>query len=619
MTGTTRHEPDRFAWLFTGWRGIAVGLVAALAIAITGANAIDSLRLVGAYGANGLGTRGFTSENLPENPGVERITGVAKGGVADRAGLRPGALVRLDRPFEAHALLQAGRAIGLTIEPDGAAAKSQKPRHVIITTSPMRFADLSPVEQVSGWTTVLQLWLGLSIGILALARGWGRLSSVAFGIGMLGWVVTIAVPSWATGPAAAAAMLFGAAVVSFADAGIFLFPAVLYAERVGPPSRRWIPAFVLVGLSCVPVFGLQAWFEFHDASYELVANQRTGSPLLLLLLDAHALYWSRRGGRDATGADRQRFATIFYGYAFGIAYSVLEIAFGAGLGDQLPALSPVLAAALTLIGGLLNPLVLAYVALRSRVIDIDFALNRTVVYGVFSAILLGGFGFVEWGFEHLLPEEYVKASAWIDAGAAVLVYLAFHRVHDAVEHRVEHLFFGKWQANEDALRRFVGSAAHFEDEHALARGFADELVRFGGEARVAVYRRNEGVLDRVAGNWDSAPRHFREDNPAFALMRAERAPLDLTETRTGLPGVLALPMLDHGALAGLVLMDLKNDEALYRPDEVALLGWAAHEVGIALTALQSAQMASDLRAARTQVAQLSAILSERQAITAPGY
>lgn len=78
-------------------------------------------------------------------------------------------------------------------------------------------------------------------------------------------------------------------------------------------------------------------------------------------------------------------------------------------------------------------------------------------------------------------------------------------------------------------------------------------------------------------------------------MRAEGRPLDLGETRGNLPGVLALPMLDHGALSGLVLMGLKAGGALYRPDEIAVLGRAARDVGLALAALRGGSTEAENR------------------------
>jgi hypothetical protein len=282
----------------------------------------------------------------------------------------------------------------------------------------------------------------------------------------------------------------------------------------------------------------------------------------------------------------------------------------------------VLRIGLLLVINLLIPLSLAYAVLRHRVIDLGFAINRTIVYGSVSAILLVSFGLIEWGVEHLLPEEWVKASAWIDAGAAVMVYLAFHQVHDAVEHRVEDVFFRKWRQNEEALRRFVATAMHFDDEATLAVAFADELSRFAGEGPVALYCRDAGSRDnaflRVAGSWDASPLSLPGDDAAYALMRAEGHPLDLSETRSDLPGILALPMLDHGALSGLVLMDLKASGALFRPDEIAVLGRAVRDVGLAMAALRAGSIESENRelkiennVLRVQMARLGDIMGER--------
>jgi GAF domain-containing protein len=256
------------------------------------------------------------------------------------------------------------------------------------------------------------------------------------------------------------------------------------------------------------------------------------------------------------------------------------------------------------------------------VIDLGFAINRGIVYGSVSAILLASFGLIEWSIEHLLPEQWLKASAWFDAGAALLVYLAFHRMHGAIEHRVEHLFFRTWRQNEEALCRFVGTAPHFDDETTLARAFADELSRFAGEGRVALYRRNPKARDkgftRMAGTWEASPPTLPGDDATYARMRTECRPIELGDARTDLPGVLALPMLDHGALAGLVLMDLKGSGGLFRPDEIAALGHAAHGVGLALAALRAGsieaenrQLATENRMLKGQMTRLAGMLGER--------
>jgi hypothetical protein len=609
LNRTTTHEPTRFAWLFTGWRSVLVRLLAVIALVACASNVVDAVQRLAPFGLNGQGVRGFASEKLVGQPGWERITAVTPKGAAAQAGLVPGMRVHFDLPFQANAHIAAGRTIGLAVSRDGANQPGPS-RHVTLVTLPANFTARTPAQQFGETTYMLAVLLALILGAIALVRGWGSVTALAFGIGILGFGLPVAIPMWATDPAMAGGIAFALAISKTCKAGLWLIPAALYAERIRAPSRGWITVFVLTIVTHFAVAMFSAWCAVLDVGYPLIGDGKSLIFLYLFSGIGPAIVWIGRGLRDATGGDRSRFAAIGVVLVFLVA-GYLYFAITLLTGIDVTQLNVATAILLGLPGNVLLPLSLAYAVLRHRLVDLGFALNRTVVYATFSAILLGTFGLIEWGVEHLLPEQWIKASAWIDAGVAVLVYLAFHRVHGAVEQRVEHVFFGQWQRNEDALRRFVGSAAYFEDARALARAFADELSRFGGDARVAIYRRNDGVLDRVGGTWDAAPRHFREDDPAFALMRAERAPLDLEATHTDLPGVLALPMLDHGVLAGLVLMDLKGNGALYRPDEVALLGWAAHEVGLALAALHAGLIETENRLLKAQLARIGSIIGDR--------
>jgi hypothetical protein len=597
-------------WLFKGWPGLVVGLLTFCAWAVTLATTFDKTLQTDIFPPLALGSIGLSTDPVERQPGWERVSAVVPDGPAYRAGLAPGLRIRFDTPYESRANLAAGRLVGITVAQDGKTGMA-KPRHVLLRAERPDMAGYSLRKRFGLITYQLAGWFSLLLASVVLVRGWGSATALVFALALLGYSADFTIPSWATSTGIATAFLVAEALIRSTVIGIFLLAFVAYAERVRAPGAGW-NAIVLA------IFGsglaLALWFVrciLQDVSFPLLGDGNQALGVLSLTCLPIGGYWAWRGRQDAMAIDRDRFVAL----QTSTGLWVMTVLFGLAAGLLSERLGPTAGFVAAMISvfftNILMLLFMAYIALRHRVVDLGFAFNRTVVYGTFSAILLGSFGLIEWSIEHLLPEEWIKASAWIDAGAAVLVYLAFHRVHDAVEHRVEHLFFHQWQANEDALRRFVGSAAHFEDVRALARAFADELARFGGEAHVALYRRNEGVLDRVAGNWDTAPRHFRDDDPAFALLRAERAPLDLTETRTDLPGVLALPMLDHGALTGLVLLDLKGNGALYRPDEVALLGWAAHEVGLALAALQAGLIETENRLLKAQLARLGTIIGDR--------
>jgi hypothetical protein len=105
-------------------------------------------------------------------------------------------------------------------------------------------------------------------------------------------------------------------------------------------------------------------------------------------------------------------------------------------------------------------------------------------------------------------------------------------------------------------------------------------------------RDSEGAYRLEAGELAGTQPTYDEDDPAFALMRTERVPVELAQANGSLPGELALPMLDQGMLTGFVLLAGKPDGLHYRPDEVENLGRAAHQVGLDLRALQARQLES---------------------------
>lgn len=592
--------------LFTGWRAMAIVAFALFVMVVSATAGLDAVFRTGAFGISPGGDRTFSAEPLVGRPGWERITTVKPGGSAAKAGLTPGMIVHYDLPWQSAMRPVAGEAIGLTLT-GGPVARS-----VTVIVPPAPFASLSPIGQFSNATVILSIALSLMLGPIALIRGWGNRTAVTFGIGIMGIGLQLAFPAWVTTPDTAQAVRYACAVASIGSTAMCFVPAVLYAERIAPLSPGWIRVFVLLVAMRLIINLFGAWCALHDASFPVLGDGRGPIPAAFLVCALVGTAWNWRGWQDSTGADRSRFAVMTIAMACMVWAGLWQSTVGF-TGHDLTRDPVAVALAVYLPGNLLLPLSLAYAALRHRVIDIGFAVNRTMVFGSVSVLLLGSFGLIEWGVEHWLPEDWVKASVWIDAGAAVLVYLAFHRVHDWVEHRIEHIFFHHWQANEDALREFVGLAPHYEDAGALARGFAEELERFGGGARVALYRRQDGALARVAGNWDQAPRHFREDDRAFASLRATRRALDLTEAETSLPGALALPMIDHGALAGLVLIDAKGNGGLYRPDEIALLGWATHEVGLAIAALHVGLVENELRLAKAQLARLTGLIGDRLA------
>ena len=245
---------------------------------------------------------------------------------------------------------------------------------------------------------------------------------------------------------------------------------------------------------------------------------------------------------------------------------------------RAPAMLPV---ANVVLAGIIAPSLLAYAVLRHKLFDLGIAVNRTLVFTAISAVLLVGFGTLEWAVDHLVPEEWHKESALYSAGIAAGLFLLFHRIRDFVEQIIERLFFRSWHQNEAALKRFVAAAAHVEKPAALTGQFVAELGRFAGGAAAALYVRSpDGDYASATGATIDA------DDPALPAMRAEQAHIVPAEVGSNAPAALALPMMHQAALAGFVLLGPKPTGEDYRPDEIDVLGWATQQVGLDLQAIR---------------------------------
>ena len=263
---------------------------------------------------------------------------------------------------------------------------------------------------------------------------------------------------------------------------------------------------------------------------------------------------------------------------------------------------------------MIAPFLFTYAILKDRILDLGFALNRTLVYSLVSAILLGAFGLIEWSVDHFLKIEGREKNALIDAAIALGVFLTFHRVRDLVEKAIEALFFRAWQEKEARLRKFVAEAAFITQRDAILTGLVGALSRFADGVEVAIYLEGElGGFDRIAGLVSHVPTHLIENDPALVTLRAERKPVELHAGETDIAGGLCAPMTYGSDVRGFVLLGRKPDSADFRPDEVELVGWATVQVGLDLHALEVTQLKETVRQANTRIEELRLVLAQRVA------
>lgn len=197
------------------------------------------------------------------------------------------------------------------------------------------------------------------------------------------------------------------------------------------------------------------------------------------------------------------------------------------------------------------PLAAAHAVVRKRVLDVNFAVSRALVYGALTACLAATFEFLDWLFGTVLDE--FRLSRLFEAAISVAIAFALDSVH------------GRGRSVFARLRRAVPACSGYHDARRRQRVAARAARRPQRDPRrvVAVATRRRPDRRRV-------PHARRAAAPARhpARIHALRGhtgcgDLDPQEIET-------LEHLAHGASGGLDVIDGERVRAAFAEQRVAI-------------------------------------------------
>ena len=495
----------------------------------------------GSYGMNAVPVLEF-------GPRTGRVVSIEPGGPGARAGIAVGDLGQVKQVVLKRSIPAVGDRMELELIHGGGR------RTVTLTAEPSR-EPAQTGDPFAMAVFALSCASAAALGLLILLRSRGQPLPI-----LLGWGLAAFGLAWELlGPIFSAPWLAPLAATqgrmnpTLQYCAFLAFALVILDEVDGGRRWRWgaFAAYAVAQTGLTLLFVIQPFYlggfssllAMAGASGVLALAGLAGTLLCLLV----AWWTSQATQRSRIGLITLAFGCILanqiYIAAMGLEYKFLT---NDHIGDW-----PVYV--VDFLAGVAAPLLFAYAILRHRVLDLGFAVNRTLVYSIVSAILLAAFGLIEWGVDHFVKIEGREQNALIDAAIALVVYLGFHRVTGFVEHAVEALFFRRWQEKETELRRFVADAAFIGRREVLLGGFAETLRRFadrdGGGGLSEGRRRIR--LPRLAGGGGEAPRLIDDDDPALVRLRADRKPVTTAGTGSTLSAELASARCSTGAkLAG---------------------------------------------------------------------
>jgi len=311
--------------------------------------------------------------------------------------------------------------------------------------------------------------------------------------------------------------------------------------------------------------------------------QPIGGVLSLAYFGAIAIAF-RIAYRGASGGDKQRVAWVWSSVAIGFCGPLLTLAL---ILANVPLAPWMQYLGLTLIA---IPFGLGYAIVRHRVIDVGFVLNRALVFGTVSGLVLLAFGALEWLLGNVLVRISHITSAALELGLALVLGFSLRGIHARVDRFIDDLFFRARHEADRALRAFARDVVYINDPCIAIERAHDELVHRTAAADAGVY-----IVDAVAARRiDREAPPVGVDDAALVRLRATRAPLALADVSTALPGEWAFPMTVRDAVTGVVTVAAKTTGETYAPDEIATVETVATALGRALDALHTAAVKSDL-------------------------
>jgi len=389
--------------------------------------------------------------------------------------------------------------------------------------------------------------------------------------------------------------------------GLLVFALSFLSESVGgwrSAALRLTPA-LFVALALLWLFTFYQMYWVGGSPGDVLFRSILWITAILSFL---ALYAFVDTYVRARGTDRQRMQWIIVGFAVSLTgYLLFEI-----LAFYAPKIPSWVLDSL-LLTGVLVPLTIGYAVIKHRVIDVNFVVNRALVYGTLTTLLVAAFSIIDWFFVDYL--RLARLGTIAEVVAVVAFGLWFKGLHMRVDSFIDATFFRQRHAAQRQLARNAAALPFATTPQIVATALVKEPVRALGLASAALFRRNkDGVYMREeSAGWSAADiqRLADSDGHFLMLLQAENGPVSLYDHpwRThGVPSgpahpVLALPITVRRELVAVVLYGAHTHGEPLDPDEIKAIAGLASAAAAAYDHLEADALRREVESLRSQLAE----------------
>ena len=299
---------------------------------------------------------------------------------------------------------------------------------------------------------------------------------------------------------------------------------------------------------------------------------------------------------NSRGAERQRLKWAVTGMLAGFVAQVFVYA------PAAPWLAP-----LAGIVSIVMPLSVAYGALRHRLLDADFVINRALVYGLLTAMLISIVSLVDFVVSQFIGEYHL--ALYLEAGASIALGFALDRFRVQLDRITDRLFFHARHQAENQLERVAHSLEFVSQERSIREALVNEPVRLLQLASAALFEfdpiRTVFARTHALGWGEADVVDVLDDAAVVRFLRDARTSLrakDVAWTGPALPAgaaapALYVPIFRREQLSGFVVYGGHVNTTTLDPGEVTLLSAFGPGAALAFDHLAYDEMEKQLEAA----------------------
>jgi hypothetical protein len=225
------------------------------------------------------------------------------------------------------------------------------------------------------------------------------------------------------------------------------------------------------------------------------------------------------------------------------------------------------------------PLAFAYAILRHHVLDLGFAINRTVVYSTITATLLVAVGAVDWLSGKVLGSTHL--SAFVEAAVTIAFGVALSWFHARVARGVDRVLFRRRYLAAKRFESRIAALGFAKTSTAVDEALVGEVLDILHIGSAAVFRRaDEATFVRTAAaGWESSARELSADHLLLRTLCAEERPVILADAgirdnafpKGKTSPDIAIPIIVRHEFLGFALYGHRGDDAVLDPEEHKML------------------------------------------------